>query len=141
MRQDGKHQLQTTAACGYGSRLALRLAGTTMQLRMAATVLGRPCRSLRVLMNEQILLSLDFPDCRVVLLDWCSSNEHRLENLICYNSDGSLRWKAALPENSGHDCFVEIALDNGQLRTNTMSCFALWLDPSTGRAVKTVFTK
>ena len=92
-------------------------------------------------MDEQILQSLDFPDGRVVLLDWSSSKEPRFENLSCFNGDGSLRWKAALPENSGHDYFVEIALDNGQLRTNTMSCFAVWLDPSTGRAVKTVFTK
>ena len=95
----------------------------------------------RQLMDEQILQSIDFPDGRIVLLDWSSSKEHRFENLICFNGDGSLRWKAALPENSGNDCFVEIAFDNGQLRTNTMSCFALWLDPSTGSAVKTVFTK
>jgi len=92
-------------------------------------------------MDDQILQSLDFPDCRVALLDWCASKEHRFENLICFNGDGSLRWKAALPENSGHDCFVEIALDEGQIRANSMSCFAVWFDLSTGRAVKTVFTK
>jgi hypothetical protein len=92
-------------------------------------------------MDAHILQSLDFPDCRVVLFDWTSNKEHRFENLVCFNGDGSLRWKAALPQNSGHDWFVGIALDNGQLRANSMSSFALWLDLQTGSALKTVFTK
>ena len=92
-------------------------------------------------MQTDILQSLDFPECRVVLFDWSSNRAFRFENLVCYGADGSLRWKAALPENSGPDCFVGIALDNGQLRANTMSCFALWLDVSTGQALRTQFTK
>jgi hypothetical protein len=92
-------------------------------------------------MDEHILQSPDFPDCKVVLFDWSSNNEHRFENLVCLNDDGSLRWKAALPPSSGSDRFVWVALDDGQFRANTMSCFALWLDLLTGRALKTTFTK
>ena len=92
-------------------------------------------------MDAHIFQSLDFPDFRVVLFDWSSNKEHRFENLVCFNGDGSLRWKAALPENSGPDCFVGIALENGQLRANTWSCFAIWLEPLTGRALKMTFTK
>ena len=92
-------------------------------------------------MVEHIFQALDLPDCNVVLFDWSSNKQHRFENLACFNADGSLRWRAALPQNSGSDCFVGIAFDDGQLRANTMSCFAIWLDLQTGRAVKTVFTK
>jgi hypothetical protein len=92
-------------------------------------------------MDGHILQSLDFPDCKVVLFDWSSNKKHRFENLVCFNDDGSLRWKAALPANGGDDCFVGIAPDNGQLRANTMSSVALWLDLQTGRTLKTVFTK
>ncbi len=92
-------------------------------------------------MDGRILQSLDFPEYKVVLFDWSSKQEYRLENLICFNGDGSLRWKAALPQSSGTDCFVGIALENGQLRANTWSCFAIWLDLLTGRALKTTFTK
>jgi hypothetical protein len=88
-----------------------------------------------------MLQSLDIPGGRAVLFYWSANQECRFENLACFNGDGSLRWRAALPENSGHDCFVGIALDNDQLRANTWSCFALWLDLLTGRASKTAFTK
>jgi len=46
-----------------------------------------------------------------------------------------------LPQDSGPDCFVGMALDNDQLRANSMSGFALWLDIQTGSALKTLFTK
>jgi hypothetical protein len=36
---------------------------------------------------------------------------------------------------------VAMALDDNQLRANTMSGFAIWLDPLTGSALKTVFAK
>jgi hypothetical protein len=92
-------------------------------------------------MDAHILQSLDFPDCRAVLFDWSSNKEYRFENLVCLNGDGSLRWKAELPKNSGPDCFVGIALDNSQLRANTWSGFALWLDLLSRRVLKSAFTK
>jgi hypothetical protein len=92
-------------------------------------------------MASDIIQSLDFPDCRVVLFDWSANKDYRFENLACLNADGSLRWMAALPQDSGPDCFVGMALDNDQLRANSMSGFALWLDIQTGSALKTLFTK
>jgi len=39
-------------------------------------------------MDSDILQSLEFPDCRVVLFDWSSSKKYRFENLVCFNDDG-----------------------------------------------------
>jgi hypothetical protein len=75
------------------------------------------------------------------MLDWSHSDKHRYENLLCYRLDGSLKWKAKLPPNSGFDCFVRIALDGSELRANTFSGQALWLDFETGRTLRTRFTK
>jgi len=92
-------------------------------------------------MDEHIFETLDLADCKVVLFDWSSNKEHRYENLVCINGDGSLRWRALLPQNTGSDCFVGITLDDGRFRANTMSCFAIWLDPLSGSTLKTQFTK
>ena len=92
-------------------------------------------------MAEQILDTLNLPDCKIVLLDWSSHKEHRLENLVWINGDSSLKWRAALPQSTGPDCFVTMALDDDQLRANTMSGFAIWLDLQTGSALKALFTK
>ena len=92
-------------------------------------------------MAKHISETLDLPDCKVVLFDWSSNKEHRFENLVCVNGDGSLKWRAALPQDTGSDCFVAMALDDGQLRANTFSGFAIWLDPLSGSALKTQFTK
>jgi hypothetical protein len=92
-------------------------------------------------MNNKIVESVDLADGRVVVFDWSSNSEYRHENLVCFNRDGSVRWRPALPDNSGPDCFVGVTIDKGQIRANTMSCFALWLDPLTGETLKSVFTK
>ena len=92
-------------------------------------------------MASDIVQSLDLPDCSVVLFDWSSNKDYRFENLTCLNADGSLRWKAVLPEDTGPDCFVAIALDNDQLRANSMSGFALLLDLQTGSPLEISFIK
>ena len=92
-------------------------------------------------MNNKIVESVDLPDGRVVVFDWSSNRENRHENLVCFNGDGSVRWRPSLPDNSEPDCFVGVTIDKGQIRANTMSCFALWLDPLTGETLKSVFTK
>jgi hypothetical protein len=92
-------------------------------------------------MNNEIFESIDLPGGKVVVFDWSSNKEYRYENLVCFNGDGSVRWRPELPKNSGPDCFVGVTIDKGQIRANTMSCFALWLDPLTGKTLKAVFTK
>jgi hypothetical protein len=92
-------------------------------------------------MNNKIVESIDLPDGKIVVFDWSSNKEYRHENLVCFNSDGSVRWRPELPRNGGPDCFVGVTIDKGQIRANTWSCFALWLDPLTGKTLKSVFTK
>src|SRR4051812_21330023 len=86
--------------------------------------------------SDEIYASVDLPDGKAVVFDWSANKQYRYENLVCFNDDGSVRWRAGLPENSGPDYFVGIALDQGHIRANTWSCYALWLDPSTGAVLK-----
>jgi outer membrane protein assembly factor BamB len=91
---------------------------------------------------SDILRKLDLPDgARVVVYDWlgCSAP---VENLVCLNSDGTIRWRAKLPENAGpSDCFVAVRMDGDLLLANTWSCYAVWLDPKTGETLRQSFTK
>jgi outer membrane protein assembly factor BamB len=91
-------------------------------------------------MGELIHQTLELPNGRIVILKW-SDKTYRDENLFCYRADGSLKWKAELPPNTGQDFFVAVALVGAELRANTWSCYALWLDPETGRTLRSHFTK
>jgi outer membrane protein assembly factor BamB len=93
-------------------------------------------------MSPSILRTLELPTGRVVLTDWSGSNPYRLENLACYLIDGSLKWKAKLPEHTGSDWFTSLELDqNGNIRAFTWSCYLLSLDPESGQTLETVFHK
>jgi hypothetical protein len=100
---------------------------------------GRQLNSLHA-MEDKIAQSIDLADGVVVMFD-TEDSSYRSENLIFLNSDGSQRWKAELPMNRGPDRFVGIVLDGEHIRANTWSCFTLWLDPHTGKTLRTVFTK
>jgi hypothetical protein len=83
---------------------------------------------------------LDLVSGRVILGN-AGEGTYRAENLVCVNSDGSLRWRAGLPANSGQDYFVGVALDGDRVRANTWSGWVMWLDCATGTAIKTAFAK
>jgi outer membrane protein assembly factor BamB len=89
-----------------------------------------------------ICTSVDLPGGagRVVVFDW-ETGSGREENLVCFEPGGRVRWKAKLPTSDPSDCFVAVALDGDLVRANSMSCYAVWLDPATGRTVRTQFTK
>ena len=76
---------------------------------------------------------------RVVLLDCDSESAPRFENLSCYNSDGTLRWIAGLPQT--HDAFVSVALDADLVRANSWRGYLVWLDTKTGALVRSEFVK
>jgi hypothetical protein len=76
---------------------------------------------------------------RAVLRD--DDGAYRAENLICLNSDGSSRWTAALPRNSGPDRFVGAGLQGSSIRANTWSGWVIWFDCSSGAVLKTAFGK
>lgn len=91
---------------------------------------------------RKIYTSVDLPNDagRLVVFEWGQGSEPD-ENLVCFEPDGGVRWKAKLPTSGAGDCFVSVALEGDLIRANSMSCYAVWLDPRTGQAVRQHFTK
>lgn len=54
-------------------------------------------------------LAIDGSDDRVVLLFWGLSKERRLRNIARVDEGGLVRWRADLPGDAEHDCFVSLA--------------------------------
>ena len=78
---------------------------------------------------------------RAIVYDWDVEKPYREENLEFISPDGDVLWRAALPGNTGPDCFVSVRSDGALLMANTWSGFAIWLDPASGRQVRSVFVK
>jgi hypothetical protein len=91
---------------------------------------------------RKIYRSVDLPEDagRLVVFEWGPGSEPD-ENLVCFEPDGCVRWKAKLPTCDAGDCFVGVPLEGELVLANSMSCYAVWLDPRTGEAVRTQFTK
>ena len=66
---------------------------------------------------------------------------YRVENLVRVDGTGTIRWRAHLPENTGPDCFVAVAFDDGLLIATTWSGFRVELDPVSGQHRRTAFVK
>lgn len=100
------------------------------------------CHSLvrRFLSGQIEIKTVELYDCRLVLLAAPNGN-YRTENLVCFNSDGSARWRAALPSNTGPDSFVDAAIDENSIRADTWSGWAIWFDHVTGATNKSEFVK
>jgi hypothetical protein len=100
------------------------------------------CRNLvrRFLSGQIEIKSLELYDCRVVLVA-AAHGDHRTENLVCLNSDGSVRWRAALPTNTGPDSFVDAVIDENSIRANSWSGWAIRFDRITGAADTSEFVK
>jgi hypothetical protein len=66
----------------------------------------------------------------------------RFENLIRSRSDGSIVWRAGLPDLPGAaDVDTDVRWRDGELHAFSWSCFDVTLDPETGRVLREVFTK
>ncbi len=78
---------------------------------------------------------------RAIVEPWDEASAYRLENLICVDSQGSMRWRAQLPKGSGADCFVAIRADGGELTATTWSGWRIEVEPSTGRHLRAAFVK
>jgi hypothetical protein len=65
-----------------------------------------------------------------------------VENIACFNVDGSLRWKKAPANNAGGqvDFFTGIQLVEGMLFANTWGCWRMAIDPFTGAESDHKFT-
>jgi len=91
---------------------------------------------------RKIHTSVDLPNDagRLVVFEWGRGSESE-ENLVCFEPDGGVRWKAKPPTSDTGDCFVDVALDGDLIRANSWNCYVVWLDPRTGEALRTHFTK
>ncbi|WP_143197844.1 hypothetical protein [Bradyrhizobium sp. AS23.2] len=85
---------------------------------------------------RKIYTSVDLPNDagRLVIFEWGSGSKPE-KNLVCFEPDGRVRWKAKLPTSDAGDCFVGVALEGDLIRANSMSSYSVWLDPRTGDAV------
>lgn len=75
----------------------------------------------------------------IVLLDMPAKKEPNFGNLLCLNRDGSLEWKAELPETN--DAFVSLQMIEGVLSANTWNGFHVTLNPATGKSMQWKFVK
>jgi hypothetical protein len=91
---------------------------------------------------RKIYKFVDLPNSsgRLVVFEWGPGQEPE-QNLVCFEPDGRVRWRAKLPTNDPGDCFVAVILDGDLIRANSMGCYAVWLDPRTGETLRTQFTK
>ena len=91
---------------------------------------------------RKIHASVELPDNsgRLVVFEWAQGSEPD-ENLLCFEPNGRVRWKAKLPTTDLGDCFVDVTIEGGLVRAKSMSCYAVWLDPQTGEVVRMQFTK
>lgn len=108
-----------------------------------ARILAEPhCRNLveRFLSGQIEIKSIELHDCRVVLLA-TPNGDYRTENLACFNSDRSVRWRAAPPSNTGPDYFVDAAVDGDNIRARTWSGWAVWFAVASGAESKSEFVK
>jgi len=66
-----------------------------------------------------------------------------VENLVCLNADGSVRWKIAppYPPQGETDFFVAVKLDAEKLSANSWGCYLFTVDPKTGTISNPTFTK
>jgi hypothetical protein len=99
--------------------------------------------------------SVDLPICktialpdgtsRILLFDSPTGSKGRLENLVCVDHCGGLIWTAQLPNDTVPDAFISASLsmksDGPVIIAHTWSCFALTIDPKTGKTLSCVFTK
>jgi hypothetical protein len=77
---------------------------------------------------------------RAVVFNWMGGPP-RDRNLVCMDSHGNVSWMAELPTTDPNDCFVGVRQDGELLLANSMSAYAVWIDPVTGRTLKIQFTK
>src|SRR5581483_6558759 len=78
-------------------------------------------------------------DC-LVLLEYWAERQHGFQNLLRVRADGSIRWRAELPDPTD-DAYVGFEWDGRDLVAGSWSGFRVVLDPATGHIVSAIFVK
>jgi len=90
-------------------------------------------------------VSMIFPlagteDC-LVLLGRVAGSPKVFENLVRCRPDGSIVWRAELPEPRGGEAYVHVSWCGAEIAANSWSGFKVILDPETGKIRSAKFTK
>jgi hypothetical protein len=94
--------------------------------------------------GRAVLTALFVPesDDAIVLLDADTPGAPKSDrNLVRCRVDGSVVWRAELPDPSGPDAYTEVTWAKAGLLGNSWSCYLVRLDPMTGRILEKTFTK
>ncbi len=78
-------------------------------------------------------------DC-LVLLEYWAERQHGFQNLLRVRADGSIRWRAELPDPTD-DAYVGLEWDGCNLVAGSWSGFRVVLGPATGHIVSAIFVK
>ena len=83
-------------------------------------------------MHEGVRVKSAFPiagsEDRMVLFSWTLSDEPRLQNVARLDRQGIVLWRAELPGDAAHDCFVSLQRAGGRFVARTYSGRELELD-------------
>ena len=72
---------------------------------------------------------------RIVLYNWALSDEPRVRNLVCLDSEDRVVWRADLPASDAPDCFTKIDQEGGVIVADTYRGARLHLSSGTGLPV------
>jgi len=86
------------------------------------------------------LSPLDDREGAIVLLDYMSGPKN-FSNLLLIRSNGSVAWRAPLPDSTGNDAFVEFRWDRGELYANSWSGYLVQIDLANGSFKDRKFVK
>ena len=62
-------------------------------------------------------------------------------NLVCVDANGSVVWRAELPDHSGDDIYVDAEVRSGFLVAFSWLCYRVTIDPFSGEITSRLFTK
>lgn len=86
------------------------------------------------------VLAVPGSDDAIVLLDYMAKPEN-FANLLRLRADGSVRWRAAAPERTAPDSFVDMSALPGLVMAHSWSGYLVTLDIATGEIGGEAFTK
>lgn len=94
---------------------------------------------MRFLVNQAVL-PVPGSDEGIVLLEYWAQPQHGFRNLMRCRPDGSVVWRAELPDERD-DAYVEVRWTAEGLQAGSWSGYQVLFDPDNGRIISLTFTK
>jgi hypothetical protein len=77
----------------------------------------------------------------IVLLRYSERKYGSFENLLLLRLDGTVIWRAQLPDTSSGDAYVDFKIKDDRVIATSWSCYQVELDMRDGKILKRQFTK